>query len=101
MSSLSSLHSTLKRRSALLPRLLTLEVKLESTLNGIYPTQDIDEAILELQSPQDSQEEDEDEDVEYNEELDDAGLIEDGEDDYDDSEEDEDEESLNELPEMS
>lgn len=98
MSSLSSLHSILKRRSALLPRLLTLEVKLESTLNGIYPTQDIDEAVLELQSPQDSQDEDEDEDVEYNEELDDAGLIEDGEDDYEDSEEDEDEESLDELP---
>lgn len=98
MSSLSSLHSALKRRSALLPRLLTLEVILESTLNRIYPTQDIDDVILaSSEIPPDSQEEageEDEEDVEYNEELDDAGLIEDGEEDYEESSE---EESLDEL----
>lgn len=97
MSSLSSLHSTLKRRSALLPRLMTLEVKLESTLNGIYPSEDFDEVTPESQIPDDSQDEDE-EDVEYNEELDDAGLIENGEEDYEEDEDDEEDESAGELP---
>lgn len=66
MSSLSSLHSTLKRRSILLPRLLVLETRIESTLNTLHQEDEL------------QPEESDDEDVEYNEELDDY-LMEDGE----------------------
>lgn len=85
MSSLSSLHSTLKRRSNLLPRLLVLETRIESTLNTLHQE---DENLEPL-----GESEDDEQDVEYNEEWEDA-LIEDGEADEDeeeDEEEDEDE----------
>ncbi|QLG72746.1 hypothetical protein HG535_0D04550 [Zygotorulaspora mrakii] len=90
MSSLSSLHSTLKRRSDLLPRLLSLESRLEYALDrlssdSLHEDEDNLEELLE---------EEFEEDVEYNEELDDAGLIEDGEED-EQFEDDEDEESDN------
>lgn len=98
MSSLASLHSTLKGRSALLPRLLTLESRLDSVLNNLHPIQPIDEDALIRSSTlhDEAAEEDSEAEVEYNEELDDAGLIEDGENDY---ESDESDESLDEdLP---
>ncbi|EDO14859.1 hypothetical protein Kpol_345p7 [Vanderwaltozyma polyspora DSM 70294] len=82
MSTLSSLHSTLKKRSDLLPRLLTLECKLEAALSTMETKKagTIEEARLDDVATL----VDEDEEfVEYNEELDDAGLIEDGEEDYD------------------
>lgn len=99
MSSLSSLHSTLKRRSDLLPRLLVLETRLEYTLNKLHPLADVNSYALH-EYPQEDEEqqeqkelEDDEEDVEYNEELDDAGLIDDGEEEDDeDEEEDEDDE---------
>lgn len=78
MSTLSSLHSTLKRRSDLLPRLLALDARLDCTVNKFkslsYETSDIysSETVVD----------DDEDDVEYNEELDDAGLIEDGEESY-------------------
>lgn len=104
MSSLSSLHSTLKGRSALLPRLLTLETRLESVLNRLHPVHNIEDAVIRSsylhdETSQQEEEDDEEADVEYNEELDDAGLIEDGEDDYEDdeSEASDDEETPNGL----
>lgn len=78
MSSLSSLHSTLKRRSDLLPTLLALESRLEYALNRV-PEDPLHEDEEDLEEVLEEQEED----VEYNEELDDAGLIEDGEEDDD------------------
>lgn len=85
MSSLSSLHSTLKRRSDLLPRLLVLETRIESTLNTLHQDNEL------------QPEESDDEDVEYNEELDDY-LIEDGEAGESDEElEDEIDEEIDEL----
>lgn len=99
MSSLSSLHSTLKRRSDLLPRLLVLETKLEYTLNKLHPLDNANSYVLQEFSQAEEEEEqnqkelEEDEyDVEYNEELDDAGLIDDGEEDDENEDEDEDEE---------
>ncbi|QLQ78258.1 hypothetical protein HG537_0A05050 [Torulaspora globosa] len=91
MSSLSSLHSTLKGRSALLPRLLTLETRLDFVLNRLHPIHNIDDTVIRTSSlhdetTQQDENDDEEADVEYNEELDDAGLIEDGEDDYEDDE---------------
>ncbi|QLL30693.1 hypothetical protein HG536_0A05080 [Torulaspora globosa] len=99
MSSLSSLHSTLKGRSALLPRLLALETRLDSVLNRLHPIHNIDDAVIRTSSLHDEanqQDEDDDDeaDVEYNEELDDAGLIEDGEDDYEYDESDASEDDL-------
>lgn len=94
MSSLSSLHSTLKRRSDLLPRLMVLETRIESTLNTLHQ----DDEDLE---PLGESEEDE-QDVEYNEEYEDA-LVEDGEldvhdDALDDSGDEEEEYEEEELP---
>ncbi|CAR28005.1 hypothetical protein ZYGR_0N04930 [Zygosaccharomyces rouxii] len=83
MSSLSSLHSTLKRRSNLLPRLLVLETRIESTLNTLHQE---DENL----EPLGDSDEDE-QDVEYNEEREDA-LMEDGEADEDESEDEEEDE---------
>lgn len=83
MSSLSSLHSTLKGRSALLPRLLTLETRLDSVLNRLQNFNDsIIRTSLNDEATQQDEQDDDEADVEYNEELDDAGLIEDGENDY-------------------
>ncbi|EJS42204.1 utp5p [Saccharomyces arboricola H-6] len=78
MSTLSSLHSTLKRRSDLLPRLLALNVRLDCTINKF---KSLNYEASDVYSSETVVEEDED-DVEYNEELDDAGLIEDGEESY-------------------
>lgn len=93
MSSLSSLHSTLKRRSTLLPRLLVLETRIESTLNTL--PQD-DENLEPL-----GDSEDEEQDIEYNEELEDA-LMENGEVDEDEDEDEDEDIEMNvdeeELP---
>lgn len=99
MSTLSSLHSTLKRRAELLPRLLTLETKLEYTLNSIELKQDT--TVNELQLEETIVDDEDENDVEYNEELDDAGLIEDGEEDFysdEDSEEGETEDEDSNRP---
>lgn len=85
MSTLSSLHSTLKRRSDLLPRLLALDARLDCTINK-FKTLNYEAGDIHSSEP--VVEEDED-DVEYNEELDDAGLIEDGEESYGSEEEEE------------
>lgn len=91
-SSLSSLHSTLKKRCDLLPRLQVLDTRLERCLNEIEAKRDsqsnreIDAAAPVFEHGTDLDEAEDD--VEYNEELDDAGLIEDGEVDYDSSDED-------------
>ncbi|SCU88593.1 LAMI_0D10660g1_1 [Lachancea mirantina] len=74
-SSLASLHSTLRKRCELLPRLKVLETRLECAINQISVLSVSD---TDLANGHFIPEENEDE-VEYNEELDDAGLIEDGE----------------------
>lgn len=97
LKTLSSLHSTLKNRGNLLNRLLALETRLDITLNKLKINDTPDDVLYgddeEGFNLDDAEDED---DVEYNEELDDAGLIEDGEnsgseDDYTDDSEDEDE----------
>ncbi|CAI4059141.1 hypothetical protein SKDZ_04G5970 [Saccharomyces kudriavzevii ZP591] len=75
MSTLSSLHSTLKRRSDLLPRLLAMDARLDCTVNKFKT---LNYEANDVYSSETVVGEDED-DVEYNEEIDDAGLIEDGE----------------------
>ncbi|SCW02860.1 LAFE_0F15874g1_1 [Lachancea fermentati] len=90
IASLSSLHSTLKMRCDLLPRLLVLESKLDHTLNRLDCLRTIDSSMQESLMGLDPAEAEElEEEVEYIEELDDAGLIDDGELDYDDSDESE------------
>ncbi|CCF58400.1 hypothetical protein KAFR_0E02470 [Kazachstania africana CBS 2517] len=89
---LSSLHATVKSRAALLDRLTALKIRLEYTWDRLemdytYGTKE------EMHNPNEIDQTEED-DVEYNEELDDAGLIEDGEEDsgesyYEDSDVDE------------
>ncbi|SCU88640.1 LANO_0D02674g1_1 [Lachancea nothofagi CBS 11611] len=91
MSSLASLHSTLRKRAEILPRLQALETRLEFSLNQLdaYRAANAissEETYL-RDGPRNFGDEDDEEEVEYNEELDDAGLIEDGELDYDDSDE--------------
>lgn len=89
MSSLASLHSTLKKRSELLPRLLAIEARLNNVVIS-QNKEEVGEVTVEY-------DEDED-DVEYNEELDDAGLIDDGEEE-EEEEDDEDEEDKEEIQE--
>ncbi|KAH3676191.1 hypothetical protein WICMUC_002213 [Wickerhamomyces mucosus] len=72
---LSSLHSTLVKRANTLNRLLELQGKLDV----YYSNLDLDQDDDEFESEEDSDEED----VEYIEELDDASLIDNGEEDYD------------------
>ncbi|SCU95217.1 LADA_0G14312g1_1 [Lachancea dasiensis] len=96
MSSLASLHSTLRKRAETLPRLQTLETRLNLSLNRLeaYRARDAlskGQALLDqeyMEGNDEEEEEEEEEEVEYNEELDDAGLIEDGEMDYDEDEDD-------------
>lgn len=91
MSSLASLHSTLKRRSELLPRLLAIEARLNNVVISQSKNEIVEEVTVEF-------DEDED-DVEYNEELDDAGLIDDGEEEEESDEEEEEEEVVEEVDE--
>ncbi|CCK68834.1 Utp5p KNAG_0B03930 [Huiozyma naganishii CBS 8797] len=94
LKTLASLHSTMKNRANLLNRLLVLETRLDLTLNSMklenFEADDEDASAT-------YQEEDE-ETVEYNEELDDADLIEDGEGDDSESEEEEDEDEEGDDP---
>ncbi|CCH58049.1 hypothetical protein TBLA_0A02500 [Henningerozyma blattae CBS 6284] len=87
ISSLSSLYSTLKRRSDLLPTFLGLQSRLLKTLN----TLSVAEELLLDKQKDDEYLKQEEEYVEYNEELDDAGLIDDGEEDYEEYEDSNDE----------
>ncbi|SCV04478.1 LAME_0H18756g1_1 [Lachancea meyersii CBS 8951] len=83
--SLASLHSTLRKRAELLPRLQALETRLEFSLNRLdahRARNAISSEETYVNGGENSQLDDEEEEVEYNEELDDAGLIEDGEMDY-------------------
>ncbi|SCU83269.1 LAFA_0D02630g1_1 [Lachancea sp. 'fantastica'] len=107
-SSLASLHATLRKRAELLPRLQALESRLEFSLNQLdaYRARNaISSEELEIGEKR-SQVSDDENDVEYNEELDDAGLIEDGEMDYDSDAdgsdgEDDDAGSVSSLPAQS
>lgn len=89
---LASLHSTLKKRGDLLSRLQVLEINLNCWLDVL----DFERFTISTNSVADQEaqfidSEALESDVEYNEELDDAGLIEDGELDHDyDSEKEED-----------
>ncbi|AET39579.1 Utp5p Ecym_4544 [Eremothecium cymbalariae DBVPG len=80
ISQLPSLHYTLKKRSELLPRLQLLEVKLDCCLNQLHAKRMMSDSYSKGNSGSEItwQEEGESE-VEYNEELDDAGVVEDGE----------------------
>lgn len=79
--SLSSLHSTLTRRAATLPRLL----ELQGRLDVLYSQQELRLATNE--ADEDHYDSDES-DVEYVEELSDANLIDDGEQDFYEQDED-------------
>lgn len=100
LKTLSSLHSTLRNRGNLLNRLLALETRLDITLNKLKMNNAPDDVLYGDDEEEFTLDDGEDEDdVEYNEELDDAGLIEDGEEgesddeeEYTDNSEDEDEE---------
>lgn len=86
LSSLSSLHSILKKRCDLLPRLQVLETRLDHSLNKLeFKRLDIGNSIDDTNITLWNQ--DEEDQVEYNEELDDANLIDDGEYDSDKSNE--------------
>ncbi|AEY98081.1 FAFR398Wp [Eremothecium gossypii FDAG1] len=88
---LASLHSTLKKRSEQLPRLQLLEAMLNSCVDDLAVKRS---SSFEDYTPTATVWEDENEsDVEYNEELDDAGLIEDGELDESDDDDDDDDET--------
>lgn len=107
MSSLASLHSTLRKRSEILPRLQALETRLDFSLNQLdaYRSANAitgDEVAEYSEEAHISGDDAAEEEVEYNEELDDAGLIEDGEDDGSDefdSELSEQEDEHTQLPE--
>lgn len=97
LSSLSSLHSTLKRRADLLPKLMALDARISHSLDQLYSKRAVqydksqDQLLEEVNgNAYELEEEEEEEDVEYIEELDDAGLIDDGEDDSMDSDDQED-----------
>ncbi|CDO93021.1 unnamed protein product [Kluyveromyces dobzhanskii CBS 2104] len=100
ISSLSSLHSTLKKRAELLPRLMALDTRITRSLDELHSKRALqygkDQLDTELIAPypydEASQQDEEEEEVEYNEELDDARLIDDGEESEDYSE-DQDEDS--------
>lgn len=74
--SLSSLHSTLTRRAATLPRLL----ELQGRLDVLYSQQEI--RLANNEQAEDEFQHSDESDVEYIEELDDANLIDDGEQDF-------------------
>lgn len=74
--SLSSLHSTLSRRASTLPRLL----ELQGRLDVLYAQQEIRQANKE--HGEDDYQGSDESDVEYIEELEDANLIDDGEQDF-------------------
>ncbi|AMD21690.1 HFL166Cp [Eremothecium sinecaudum] len=98
ISQLASLHSTLKNRSALLPRLQTLEASLNCCLNELDAKRAHCNSDPSAFPDVYNIEENEDEsDVEYNEELDDNGLIDDGELDSEDGEDEEDAEATNNI----
>lgn len=92
MSSLASLHSTLRKRSEILPRLQALETRLDFSLNQLDAYRASHVNLGEMSASAFGVGEDNEEEVEYCEELDDAGLIEDGEldddEDFSDSEDD-------------
>ncbi|CEP62892.1 Utp5p LALA0_S06e06238g [Lachancea lanzarotensis] len=102
-SSLASLHSTLRKRAELLPRLQALESRLEFSLNQLDAYRARNAISSEEYESREgkAQESDDENEVEYNEELDDAGLIEDGEMDYDSDVEEEDAGSVSPLPVQS
>lgn len=88
MSSLSSLHSTLKRRADLLPKLMALETRLNSCLDDLDNKRYAQYGIDKMNNPnpgdyaydgEDKYSHEDEDEVEYIEELDDAGLIEDAE----------------------
>lgn len=86
MSSLASLHSTLRKRAELLPKLMGLEARLNNVVISPTSKEDLeDEVTVEF--------DEDEEDVEYNEDLDDAGLIDDGEEEYETGSEEEDDDS--------
>jgi U3 small nucleolar RNA-associated protein 5 len=72
--SLSSLHSTLTRRASTLPRLL----ELQGRLDVLYSQQESNKANKEFQ--EEDYDDSDESDVEYIEELDDANLLDDSED---------------------
>lgn len=74
--SLSSLQSTLNRRAATLPRLL----EIQGRLDVLHSQQEI--RLVNNEQAEDEYNESDDSDVEYIEELDDANLIDDGEQDF-------------------
>ncbi|CDR41625.1 CYFA0S07e04324g1_1 [Cyberlindnera fabianii] len=78
--SLASLHSTLARRATTLPRLLELQGKLDV----LYSQQELNRVTKsQVDDDYDDDADDLDSDVEYVEELEDEGLIDNGEEDYD------------------
>lgn len=81
---LSSLHSFLAKKSNSLPRLL----ELQSRFNMLFQQMELQKEILKQNIPE---EQDDESDVEYIEELDDAHLLDDVEIDSEEDEEDEDE----------
>lgn len=74
--SLSSLQSTLNRRAATLPRLL----EIQGRLDVLYSQQEM--RLVNNEQAEDEYNESEESDVEYIEELEDANLIDDGEQDF-------------------
>ncbi|CCH43684.1 WD repeat-containing protein [Wickerhamomyces ciferrii] len=81
--SLSSLHSTLIKRSSTLPRLL----ELQGRLDVLYSQQELKQ-LTQDQIDDEFHDDDDESDVEYVEELEDAGLIDDGEQDFYEQDED-------------
>lgn len=96
LKTLSSLHSTLRNRGNTLNRLLALETRLDISLNRLKINNTPDETLYGDEEQEIGLNIEDEDDVEYNEELDDAGLIEDGEDGIseDSSEEDFEEEDM-------
>lgn len=96
LKTLSSLHSTLRNRGNTLNRLLALETRLDISLNRLKINNTPDETLYGDEEQEVGLDIEDEDDVEYNEELDDAGLIEDGEDGIseDSSEEDFEEEDM-------
>lgn len=90
---LASLHSTLKSRASLLDRLLLLEAKLNCSLNKFETT-----TVEGTDTANSANEEviDDDEEVTYVEELDDANLMESGEEGMSSDEDDEEDSDIDE-----
>ena len=92
LKTLSSLHSTLRNRGNTLNRLLALETRLDICLDRLKINNTPDEALYGDEEQEIDLSIENEDDVEYNEELDDADLIENGEEG--DSEEEEEEEDM-------